>query len=276
MLARQRRELAEDPHGLTALIENEIERRVESHFQKRVNNLAQIVARAERALLPGQVPDVEPDMAWTSSFSEAAQDISDEDMQELWARVLAGEVANPGSTSVRTLTILRNLDQPTAQSFRRLCSLAVSVSLPNKMDLDHRVISLSGTAGDNSLRTYGLPFGVLNVLNEYELVIADFNSWFDYRASIAIPNVDILGLQVPLGFGYQRRKWGLIPEGERDLSKEFRVSGVALTKAGRELSRVVEPEQVPEYDEALRSYFAEKGFRMEQIAQVGQRGRTHG
>ena len=87
------------------LIEAEIDHRMESLFEKRVHNLAQIVGKARLALPPGEVPDVEPDMAWTSSYSEAAQDISDEGMQELWARVLAGEVTRPGSTSVRTLSV---------------------------------------------------------------------------------------------------------------------------------------------------------------------------
>lgn len=281
LAGRAVRELAENPQGLAALIENEIDRRVETHFQKRVNNLAQIVARAERALPPGQVPDVEPDMAWTSSYSEAAQDISDEEMQEMWARVLAGEVASQGSTSVKTLDVLRNLDQSIAQHFRRLCSLAVSVAAsveiraPTDSDqptvryriqsFDHRVPSLGGNAGDNSLREYGPSFDVLNLLNEHELVIADYNSWFDYRPSIAIKREGTAGLVVPLGFKHQGQMWGLIPHGEHDLSQEFRVSGVALTRAGRELSKVVELEPVPKYTEALKGYFAEKGLDMVQV-----------
>ena len=70
-----------------------------------------------------------------------------------------------------------------------------------------------------------------------------------------------------LGFNYQGQMWGLVPDGERDRSKEFKVSGVALTNAGRELSRVVELETVPMYDEALRSYFTKQGLKMERIRQ---------
>lgn len=271
-------ELAGASQSLLEQMGREIDQRIESHFDKRLSNLAQIVAQAERALPPGQVPDVEPDMAWTSSYSEAAQDISAEDMQELWARVLAGEVERPGSTSVRTLGVLRNLDQSTAQHFRRLCSMAVSVEIrvPTESDRptgryrilhsDHRVPSLGGNAGNNSLREYGLSFDVLNLLNEHELVIADYNSRYDYRASIAIQRAGTAGLLVPLGFNYQGQVWGLIPEGERDLGQGFQVSGVALTRAGRELSKVVELEQVPQYDEALKGYFAEKGLNMVQVS----------
>ena len=89
-------ELAGGSENLSTLLENEIDKQIESHFDKRVHNLAQIAERALRALPAGEVPDVVPDMAWTSRFSEAAQDVSDEDMQELWARVLAGEVRTTG------------------------------------------------------------------------------------------------------------------------------------------------------------------------------------
>ena len=263
--ARAMLELAGGSQSLLELIESEIDQRVESLFEKRVHNLAQIVEKARLALPPGEVPDVEPDMAWTSSFSNAAQDISSEDMQELWAGILAGEVVSPGGTSVRTLAILRNLDKFTAQAFKRLCRLAVRVLRPDGVYLDYRVISLSSSASQNSLSDFGLPFDALNMLNEHELIIADYNSRWDYRPCIAVQKSGQPGWEVTLGFTYGGQLWGLIPEGERDMSQEFKVSGVALTRAGRELSKVVEPELVPEYDKALRAYFAEKGLRMERV-----------
>ena len=253
------------PQSLLEEIEGEIDQRIDTLFEKRLSNLAQIVTKAKDALPPGQVPDVEPDLAWTSSFSEAAQDVSDEEMQEMWARVLAGEVARPGTTSLRTMNVLRNLDQATAQKFRRLCSIAVSTIRAE--ELDHRVVSLEGKAGGNSLRDYGLAFDVLNLLNEHELIIADYNSWYDYRLCITRQRADGLGREALLGFRYQGQEWAFVPHGERDQSKEFKVSGIALTRAGKELSRVVELETVPEYDEALRGYFAKQGLTMTRLSQ---------
>ena len=257
------RELAEDPQGLAALIENEIDRRVESHFQKRVNNLAQIVARAERALPPGQVPDVEPDMAWTSSFSEAAQDISDEDMQEMWARVLAGEVEKPGSTSLKALAVLRELDQATARLFRRLCSMALIRSRPDGVVLDACVSWLGSGDGANALTNFGVSFRDLTILNEHALVISSYDVQGDFRSSIAAKTPQ--GWAVSQAFLYQGREWGLIPDDEHDSSQEFKVSGVLLSKAGQEIASAVELEVVPQYDQALRDYFSENGLRMQQI-----------
>ena len=49
------------PENLLEKIEGEIDQRIDMLFEKRLRNLAQIVTTAERALPPGQVPDVEPE-----------------------------------------------------------------------------------------------------------------------------------------------------------------------------------------------------------------------
>ena len=79
------------------------------------------------------------------------------------------------------------------------------------------------------------------------------------------------GWRVPVPFSYQGHRWGLVPvtaPEDNQQFADFKVPGVALTRAGREISKVVELEPVPEYDEALRSYFAEKGLRVELVQQA--------
>jgi len=58
---------------------------------------------------------------WTSRFFEECQDISDEQMQKIWARMMAGEVARPGSFSPRTLSVVRDLTKSDASLFTKLC-----------------------------------------------------------------------------------------------------------------------------------------------------------
>jgi len=60
------------------------------------------------------------DFDWFVRFFEDSGNISNEEMQELWAKILAGEIAKPGSFSRRTLDVLRNLSQADAQLFRSL------------------------------------------------------------------------------------------------------------------------------------------------------------
>ena len=72
----------------------------------RAVNIATIVVKAEEeAKRLGDVPvsdkPVDPD--WFARWRVNAEDVRDEEMQSLWARILAGEVREPGSYSLHTV-----------------------------------------------------------------------------------------------------------------------------------------------------------------------------
>lgn len=54
---------------------------------------------------------------WFSRVLRDAEDVSDEEVRDLYARILAGEIARPGTFSLRTLSVLRDLDRDTARIF---------------------------------------------------------------------------------------------------------------------------------------------------------------
>ena len=204
------------------------------------------------------------DHDWTARFFSDVQDVSSEDMQQLWARILAGEVERPGSTSIKTLGILKNLDKATASLFRTFCSMSVSITPDGEHFMDARVPSLGGDAGSNALRQYGLGFSSLNVLNEHGLIISDYNSWSDIRASI--------GLDLPQGqalvripFCHQRKYWILVATRDGIQGREFRLSGVALTKSAQELSRIVGLVPTEQYTLDLLEFFKKKNLHMIEV-----------
>jgi len=59
---------------------------------------------------------------WITNFFDKCRIVSDEDMQLLWAKVLAGEANSPGTYSKRTVNSLGSLDKRDAQLFTNLCS----------------------------------------------------------------------------------------------------------------------------------------------------------
>lgn len=61
------------------------------------------------------------DFDWLMRFFDAVGNISNEKLQHVWAKVLAGETKAPGSVSLRTFDILRNMSQSEAQTFNELC-----------------------------------------------------------------------------------------------------------------------------------------------------------
>ena len=54
-----------------------------------------------------------------------ASNVSDETLQGLWARLLAGELESPGSVSNDTMSIARDLNKERAEEFQTLCSAAL-------------------------------------------------------------------------------------------------------------------------------------------------------
>lgn len=107
-------------------IEVRAERRLEFTERRRQNNIENItgVAAAE---LAGEtvVGDQQPDDDWIARFFTSAQDINSSQMQDLWGRILSGEIKQPGSYSLRTLDFIRNISSSEAELFERVGKLAV-------------------------------------------------------------------------------------------------------------------------------------------------------
>ena len=241
-----------------------VEQRIQFQEEKRLRNIGSVVRLAAEELEGKEVPDHEPDHDLMARFFNDVQDVSSEELQKLWARVLSGEVERPGTTSIRSLSILRNLDQNTACLFRKLCSVCVSIRLTDgNQFVDVRVPSLNGNAAQNALKQYELNFDTLNILNEHGFIISDYNSWRDYQvcAGIVVPESKRQILFIP--FQFQGRYW-FLRQKDSAVRKELKLHGVALTQAGRELSRIVDLEPIDEYAQDLRKFFENKGLSMTQ------------
>lgn len=245
-----------------------VNQRLQFQEEKRQGNIQSVVRQAAEELKDESVPDTDTNHDWAARFFNEVQDVSSEDMQDLWAKVLAGEVRKPGSTSIRTLNILRNLEKDTATVFRRLCSGCVSLSLGEIRLIDMRLPSLGGNAANNALQKFGITFDVLNLLNENGLVISDYNSRFDYRLTIGIslPGGTEQPAMARFPFIYQSRYWVLQPQPRFASKQEFNLSGVALTRAGRELSSVVELETMDDYTQELTKFFESMNLKMLEVA----------
>lgn len=66
------------------------------------------------------------DQDWFNHFISLAENISNKTMQSLWAKILAGEIAQPGSFSFKTLQAFRSMSITEAKLFAKACSLALT------------------------------------------------------------------------------------------------------------------------------------------------------
>ncbi len=199
---------------------------------------------------------------WFNIFEKEASQKSSEDMQRRFARILAGKIQKHGSCSIKAVKILSEMDQNIASLFKKLCSACIVFGISNNEHIfDIRVSSLGGNAGSNALRKYGLGFSQLNILNEYDLIISDYNSWRDYKLCIVNENNPI-----HFSFQHQNKHWVLLPlpDWNKD-SKEFRISGVTLSKVGCELSQIVDIDPMSEFTEDLIRFFADQKLQMVEV-----------
>ena len=241
-----------------------VRQRIEYQEHKRQANIVRVVEQAAQLLADTIVPAVEPNHDWTARFFREVQDVSSEEMQALWTRVLAGQVREPEMTSIRTLGILKDIDETTARLFSRFCSAAVYLKGRGGEIFDARVPSLGGDAGQNSIAKYGLGFGQLNRLNEHGLTISDYNSYNTYVVAKDPDKARDLELF------HQGVSWDWVLADQKLKKKTVKLHGVAMTVAGSELSRVVTPEPIAEYTKALRAFLQNKfGLRMNQIEDGG-------
>lgn len=114
--------LGETEIELAELAQRAKERLVHQEMQRQTN-IENIVEKSINHL-GDDVSDVEVDNDWRMRFFSRAQDISNDDVQEIWAKILAEEVSEPGRISMRTLDVLSNLSKYEAEKFQLACSLS--------------------------------------------------------------------------------------------------------------------------------------------------------
>ena len=125
-------------------------------------NLEAIIIKA----LPRLNEDAKPqdmDKDWIKNHFNKSRHISDDEMQEWWAKILAGEANNPGSYSKRAVNTLGDLEQPEAQAFSSLCNFVWHLSdtpVPLIYDLNHTIYTNSGVSHGSC--TYLNELGLLN------------------------------------------------------------------------------------------------------------------
>lgn len=98
--------------------EEQIIRYMLARESRKMNNVHQVIEKAQSQFTNGEQVSGEPvDQDWQNRFFSIVEDVSNEEMQKLWAQVLAGEIKQPKSYSMRTLDTLRNMTKEDAELF---------------------------------------------------------------------------------------------------------------------------------------------------------------
>jgi hypothetical protein len=225
-----------------ALIENDAKAEIIGRAQARlahqeVNRQANIEDIVEKAIphLEKEVSDEQVDEDWRTRFFHKAQDISNEEMQEVWARILASEVSKPGHVSFRTLEIVSNVSRAEAEVFSRACKLASQFSRIWKI------------GNESSFEAHGVTYSDILQLREAGLVHDGDNLAINHSA-VPLPDgacfIVMLGKQ-PYKFRYKNNS----------NATHLKLGQVAFTKAGVEMCRLINEETNEKYiNDLVKSY----------------------
>ena len=171
----------------------------------------------EEASDPSKVDD-----DWIVNFFDKCRIVSNEEMQILWSKVLAGEANAPGSFSKRTISVLASLDRSDAFLFQSLCQIAVAV-----VGLPESSIPFFHPTGEhpNLYDEIDINFGTLTHLEDLGLT--------NYLPGIGYRRVGLLRLEV-----FRYFDTDLLVEFKNETNNEFNIGKVRFTRAGHELLQV--------------------------------------
>lgn len=154
---------------------------------------------------------------WITNFFDKCRIISDQDMQLLWSRVLAGEANSPGTFSKKTVNLLSDLDKSDAELFTRLCGFGWTIG--------KHVVPLVFDVQNEIYNRHGINFDSLCHLSSLGLIQFEYAAGF---AEVQLPKTCSVCF-----FG---RSFGLtLPA---DTNNLLAVGKVLLTRAGEELAPV--------------------------------------
>jgi len=127
--------IADEAARLVVADEAFIRRAAEAHIAdvvRKYDNREAIAVAAHEDLLKLPPPEgtPPPDEDWLNAFGARAELASSERLRTLWAKVLAGEMREPGSFSLGTLRCISELDPKVAAAFEALAPYAMRRVIP--------------------------------------------------------------------------------------------------------------------------------------------------
>ena len=112
-----------------------------------------------------QIPEVSTqtvDDDWLTRFTNIVKDVSSEDMQRVWAKILAGEIVKPGSYSLKTLEVISNLTAHYASMFQSILPYVIRMGNLYFIPAEKQI-----------MKDYSIAYGDILVLDDIGLTISN-------------------------------------------------------------------------------------------------------
>ena len=185
---------------------------------------------------------------WLDRFMDSAGFVSEEQVQQMWGKILAKEFETPGSTPHNMVRILSEITSKHAEAFQKICSmkrLSVFTDGNGNVETFQRGVVVPYKGNEAEFRTLGLSFDLLNELETLGLIK------FDSVGGFVILNAPEKGVITYLD--------GLTQELESHNKDKLPMGNVMLTEAGECLCRIIQPVPIPNYISLEKKYMISNG-----------------
>ena len=245
LLARTNLPIAAEAALQEEALEARARRRIADSMARQQENIEEItVAAIEHVIELGSAGRASPPVGkptddWMAEFVDMCKNTKDSRMRELWGRVLAGEIQNPGSFSIRSLFTLMTLRASEAEQFR------IAANLVFQGEYVYR-----GT--DNEAASpFGVTYSSFLTLASCGLVAPDANAGWQ----IGEPSGDVLITYEPYLLLFKR--FGT--------PHPMMLSTWPLTAVGKELARLIEIRHNWDYVKRLVADQEALGWRLDSV-----------
>jgi len=204
---------------------------------RKQDNMEKITQKAIPLLEESSNPEnVEDD--WITNFFDKCRIVSDEEMQSLWAKVLAGEANSPGTYSKRTVNFLGSLDKTDAQLFTSLCGFGLFLGDVAPLIFDEK---------QPIYNNQGINFDALSHLDDIGLV--SFNSISGFKRLNFPKRVTFFYYGIPLNVEFNQ-----------ETGNELEFGKVILTKTGQQLAPICGSKPVDGFLDYIIVRWTKKGL----------------
>lgn len=218
-------------------------RRFLAEQKTKQENLKAIVDKADLGEI---VAPQEVEQDWFLKWMEISQMVSRENVQEMLAKLLSGEIKNSGTFSLRALDILKNLSKEELNLFQIFCD--ISYTVPQVSDASTFVICEPfGNPGQNGMSSLGLSYPSLTVLQDAGLIQSDLNAWRQFQ----MPEM----LQIPFTIGSTTY---VLQKTDETVAGYPQVKIINFTSAGLEIRSVLNIGARSEYDSKFLEWVKDK------------------
>lgn len=240
-------QLNEITENSTLLIDNRATERIAYKNIIEQENVENITSFATKEILSTEsVSGEKISKDWIYKFFKLAEQVSEEEMQIIWGKILAGEVKKPNSFSIRTLEILSSLTQNDALIFSKLANFAISDNIYPIAYIFHK--KHMDEFNKNEL---GLIYSDIMIMEDIGL-ISTSKSFISYKYQEYKRTEIIVGnnrLEIEI----------------REQAKEQRFPAKGFTRTGTELLRLIDKTASNEYIENIISYVGRCGNKCRKI-----------